>query len=723
MIPNQYQHLILKYFNPTEPVTIPKNLKGRKQELEEGVIYLLGGDCIIIQGSRRSGKTSLLHCLRALCLENNQRCVYISLQSFEKYNIKTFINHIIQEIFYEFKIPNTTLKEYRLLTYFKKLGLSLQEEVQDNNIIVFIDEFQATEELTHQERTILYNQLRNVIDERVIHPELRKFVFVISTSQSLAELSTGISSTLASAFTKTFTLNNLCETSCYELIQEPFINITQIQDTNIRFIIQETGGHPYLLKLLIYNTFVENTSAFFFNSATLNIQKLLEIQVDKLVSNLSHHHFVMLSDSLSQVELEFLYKIYKHQSLSIIDIKKIFHQNQSLNKFNIIKKILDKLINIAIIHKNHEVFNFSNKIYEKWFASFFKHDYEKFSFSQSIVKFNYMYTENKDLRALVMKGGGVKGLAYLGALKELEKYYHFNWFIGTSAGAIAAILLGAGYSLEELISLLYEKNYRDFLDAKWYEYPTNFIFHRGFFQAHTFTNWIDTLLAQKLDLPVRPTLGDLPNRVTIYASRRGKDALIFDSFDDKYKDTDAAYAVRCSMSIPFIFVPQREAGLRVLDGGMQNNYPVEILLRDNPNLEFLGLYLGSEHYEGQNKEGWLINDILSIWTESSDVKALRTYKDKTVIIDTRPISLIDFGLSQKEKDFLLNTGRVAALKFLFKQGLIENANEIKSEESQVKVDRNHLINKRKKQQQKRAIIGLFVVFIIIILIIIYYLIY
>src|SRR5262249_28942010 len=43
---------------------------------------------------------------------------------------------------------------------------------------------------------------------------------------------------------------------------------------------------------------------------------------------------------------------------------------------------------------------------------------------------------------LVMKGGGVKGIAYVGALETLEKYgYHFNHFVRTSAGAISAALL------------------------------------------------------------------------------------------------------------------------------------------------------------------------------------------------------------------------------------------------------------------------------------------
>ncbi|TDN87312.1 patatin-like phospholipase [Salegentibacter sp. 24] len=48
---------------------------------------------------------------------------------------------------------------------------------------------------------------------------------------------------------------------------------------------------------------------------------------------------------------------------------------------------------------------------------------------------------------LIMKGGGIKGLAYVGALEVLSKHYKFTWYTGTSAGGIAAILLGCGFSI------------------------------------------------------------------------------------------------------------------------------------------------------------------------------------------------------------------------------------------------------------------------------------
>src|SRR5262249_13202053 len=96
--------------------------------------------------------------------------------------------------------------------------------------------------------------------------------------------------------------------------------------------------------------------------------------------------------------------------------------------------------------------------------------------------------------ALVMKGGGIKGLAYVGALEILGKKYKFNWFIGTSAGAITAILLGAGYNHDELVDLLRSKDFRDFFDAKWYQMPLNLFLYKGFHHSNSFTEWMDMLL-------------------------------------------------------------------------------------------------------------------------------------------------------------------------------------------------------------------------------------
>lgn len=66
----------------------------------------------------------------------------------------------------------------------------------------------------------------------------------------------------------------------------------------------------------------------------------------------------------------------------------------------------------------------------------------------------------------VFEGGGVKGIGLVGALSVAEeKGYRWQNVAGTSAGAIVAGLVAAGYSAAELQEIMAELDYRKFKDA------------------------------------------------------------------------------------------------------------------------------------------------------------------------------------------------------------------------------------------------------------------
>jgi hypothetical protein len=220
--------------------------------------------------------------------------------------------------------------------------------------------------------------------------------------------------------------------------------------------------------------------------------------------------------------------------------------------------------------------------------------------------------------------------------------------------------LGAGYSPSELKTILEQKDFRDFFDANRLTSLVNLWTHKGLYKAQSFTDWLDTLLAQKTKSHDRVMLSDLPHRVTVYASRREKRALKFDS---RSNDAAAAYAARCSMSYPFVFTPQSDQGMSTYDGGLQNNYPVEALLKDHRGIQFISLFLGCETYMPiQNQT--LFGDLISIWTEATDMEVVEKYRDRTVIIDTQPVDTLDFDLSSTEKKLLVACGRAGALAHL-----------------------------------------------------------
>ncbi|QXP79102.1 MULTISPECIES: patatin-like phospholipase family protein [Winogradskyella] len=312
--------------------------------------------------------------------------------------------------------------------------------------------------------------------------------------------------------------------------------------------------------------------------------------------------------------------------------------------------------------------------------------------------------KNNDF-VLIMKGGGIKGLAYVGALEELTKYYEFNWYAGTSAGAISAILLGAGYNHDELNDILQKNNFNKFKDSKFFfDKIFNLIFKGGLYNADTFTLWMQELLSRKLESSSEVKLENLKYRVSVYASTQGKKALVYDSLDPKTKETPAAFAARCSMSIPFVFTPQQNNGYKVFDGGTQNNYPVEILLEGNPNTNFIGLYLGDEYFRGKKKK-YILNNLVSIWTESNDNEVLEKYKEETIVIDPKPISTLQFSLNEQEKQFLQECGRLGALKFLKKNKKIEiDDTVLKERKEQLELLRERLTSIKLRKRRKKSII-------------------
>ena len=71
------------------------------------------------------------------------------------------------------------------------------------------------------------------------------------------------------------------------------------------------------------------------------------------------------------------------------------------------------------------------------------------------------------IRSLVFSGGGIKGLAYAGAVKTLEEadlMKGVTHFAGASAGAISAALLASGYTADRLTDAMMNKEFAAFLD-------------------------------------------------------------------------------------------------------------------------------------------------------------------------------------------------------------------------------------------------------------------
>lgn len=303
--------------------------------------------------------------------------------------------------------------------------------------------------------------------------------------------------------------------------------------------------------------------------------------------------------------------------------------------------------------------------------------------------------------ALIMKGGGIKGLAFAGALLELERHFSFDTFSGASAGAITAVLLGAGYTPTELRQTLAVTSFSAFLDASRPRSAWNLITTYGLYSGDAFERWIRELLSKKIKAMGRIEMKHLHDSI-IYACTPGHGTVVFDSRGCN-KDVDAAFAARCSMSIPFFFRPMMIEQRRVYDGGMRNNFPVARFLADNPGKPFIALYLGEPL--GFRKSQFVLTELLNIWLGGDELGIIDSHRESVAVINPKPISTLNFALDKEETEFLVKVGRAAAMRLVLERKL-ESAptqTEVEEAEREVETLRATLTDARVARRRTRLI--------------------
>jgi len=234
-------------------------------------------------------------------------------------------------------------------------------------------------------------------------------------------------------------------------------------------------------------------------------------------------------------------------------------------------------------------------------------------------------------RNLVFKGGGVRGIAYLGALEVLDEYRiveNINRVAGTSAGAIAATLVSFRLSIPETRDLFNsldftkvpqvetEPNKRKFLRIPEEESSRRFFRDYGWYSSEYFYHWLQGLIASQSGGNPRASFADFRTLgfrdlfiVATNVSRQR--AEVFSA--DHTPEVAVADAVRMSMSIPIFFEALRFDGKRFgegdyyVDGGLYDNFPAHIFdktdyagrgwaFRDGINWETLGLFIFPDKY-------------------------------------------------------------------------------------------------------------------------------
>lgn len=298
----------------------------------------------------------------------------------------------------------------------------------------------------------------------------------------------------------------------------------------------------------------------------------------------------------------------------------------------------------------------------------------------------------------VFEGGGVLGIGHIGAVWEMEQEgFRFADLAGSSAGAVVAALLAAGYHSRELRNEMNSLDYqklkgRDFID----HFGTlgklcSIILHFGIYDLDYLEQWVGGLLEQK---GIR-TFGDLKKTgrtLKITASDLTARHLLIlpDDFAQLGicpDDFSIALAVRMSAGIPIFFEPVRLKDQKgrehlIADGGLLSNFPIWLLGKKcfkekGPAFGFRFADSRDQDWCSSGSECWNLIDYLKAmaaacmdatdYSLTSARDLLRTVEISPVIeIGGGPhkVSAVDFDIGQEERLALFENGRTAARNFL-----------------------------------------------------------
>ena len=289
-----------------------------------------------------------------------------------------------------------------------------------------------------------------------------------------------------------------------------------------------------------------------------------------------------------------------------------------------------------------------------------------------------------DLRSLTLEGGGIKGLAYLGFLQELEArlpvgFRQLEHIPATSAGAITGALIAAGATGADLERLVASTPFRRISDSRpgVVRDALAFTFRGGWHRLRFARRWLGEAL-WSLGWSAEATFADLRSergvRLLLPAVDEHSGRLVVFG-EGELTDRPIIDGVLASMAIPLWF---HRLGGRYSDGGLVWNFPLGLAARDFSSRQILGLRVDStreihgapppppwwRHLPLIGRPSWLLQ-IAS--TEANTARELSELAHRVVRIDTGTISAVDFGLDAAGRAGLVAAGRRAFDAFLHHQ--------------------------------------------------------
>ena len=233
---------------------------------------------------------------------------------------------------------------------------------------------------------------------------------------------------------------------------------------------------------------------------------------------------------------------------------------------------------------------------------------------------------------LALAGGGVKGAAHVGVFKALEEHnIEATCVAGTSAGALAAAFYAAGYSADEIMEIFTRKDLFKFKGFSWSK--------PGLIEAEKYLGFIKDYFGDKhfedLNKELHAVTTDLVQGTSV-----------------DFNSGPLLKPLIASCAFPFVFAPVELNGTIYCDGGVINNFPVELV---TPNSEItLGVYVSPlrKIEKGDLKQ---THDVLDrVYRISNRYSSLEKLKECNLVIHPRELEEYGtFTLSKIEEIYEL----------------------------------------------------------------------
>ena len=315
---------------------------------------------------------------------------------------------------------------------------------------------------------------------------------------------------------------------------------------------------------------------------------------------------------------------------------------------------------------------------------------------------------------LVLEGGGVKGIAHVGAIVELESAgCRFHRVAGASAGSIAAAFTAAtcaaGRKIADIEPLLWSGKSVDSIDYRRVpggKLPVpgveqarevmSLLLREGLFNGDYLRDWLFRTLKARFDVETfsdlrlederRDLSKDQQYRLVVMVTDVSRGSLVRLPWDYHLYglDPDRQYvadALRASASIPFFFQPVRlpwaDGSGQVsylVDGGACSDFPIEVFDRldgEEPRWPTFGIKLSARPQPGS-----LVNHVTDTLTLATGLLetvingndqvhlADPCVFERTIFVDTSAVGSENFDLTAEQQQWLYAQGSNAARSFL-----------------------------------------------------------